>query len=407
MVYGSSYVMPAEFEPHSAIWLGWPTFQWFSDPALDTRLSLGNIAQTLSDYEVKTNIMCGTAEGVMEARQWLMENGFPISSLMSFLAIDQVDIWVRDYGPNFLIDRSSDKRAIAGYRQNQWGYSTLTDPVSERMSMLPRAVFDHLNLDDFLSTEVISEGGGRIQNGQGVVLVNRAVECGRNPGVSQEDLESAYKSTLGATKVIWLNSGLREDPHADWGPIPYRSASGDAILLYGPQTTGGHLDEFCCFSAPNQVLLAQVSEQEAATDPIAAVNYATLADAYRVLCNSSDQDGNSFQIRRVPSPSVEYRLIQPSEPMYSQFLAKLEYSADAPAFPFGTPIYVVRSSSYMNFLVTNGLVIAPKYGDGDKDGEALQALSDAFPDRDIVQMDPAPINYAGGGIHCVTQQQPA
>lgn len=53
MVSGSNYVMPGEFEPQSAIWLGWPTFQWFSDPALDTRPSLGTIAKTLSDYEVK------------------------------------------------------------------------------------------------------------------------------------------------------------------------------------------------------------------------------------------------------------------------------------------------------------------------------------------------------------------
>lgn len=407
MVSGSNYVMPGEFEPQSAVWLGWPTFQLFSDPALDTRPSLGTIAKTLSDYEVKTNIMCGTTEGVMDAQHWLTENGFPISSLMNFLAIDQVDIWVRDYGPIFLIDRSSEKRAIAGYRQNQWGYSTPTDPVSERMTKLPRAVFDYLNLDDFLSTEIISEGGDRIQNGQGVVLVDRAVEFGRNPDLSQDDLEAAYKSTLGATKIIWLNSGVREDLHTDWGPIPYPDSSGDTILLYGPQTTGGHLDEFCRFFSSNQMLLAQVSEQEAATDPIAAVNYTILADAYRVLSNSTDQDGNPFEIRRIPTPSVQYRLIQPTEAMYSQFLAKLKYSGDAPVFPDGKPVYIVRSSSYANFLVTNGLVIVPKYGDSDKDSEAHQALSEAFLNRDIVQIDPTPINYAGGGIHCITQQQPA
>ena len=402
----NDYIMPGEYEPQSAIWLGWPTFQRFHDPALDTRQTIATIAKVLSEHEVASYIMCGDAVGISQAQEWMKANGFPISPNMHFVAIDQVDIWVRDYGPIFLLNRASGKLAIASYMQNQWGYSTETDPVSVRMSQLPKAVLDYLELDTLLATDVVSEGGDRIQNGQGTLLVNRAVELQRNPATSTEELDAAYKYTLGATKVIWLNAGAHEDLHADWGPIPYTDPSGKQVLLYGPETTGGHLDELCRFVSPNCVLLAQVTEQEAATDPVAAVNYARLADAYRVLCKSTDQDGRPFEILRIPVPTTDFRSIDSSEPMYYNFLEKLSYSGDAPPFPKGDPVYIVRSSSYANYLVTNGLIIAPKYGDDQRDSEAHAALSSAYLDREVVQIDPTPLNYAGGGIHCVTQQQP-
>ncbi len=400
------YIMPGEFEPQTGVWLGWPTFQWFQDPTLDTRRSIASIAKTLSDHGVPSYIMCGDAAGISRAQHWLTANGFTISPIMHFLKIDQVDIWIRDYGPTFLVDRTSRKMAIASFRQNQWGYSTEEDPESERMSNVPKSVFDYLKMDSLLSTSVVSEGGDRIQNGQGTLLVNRAVELQRNPDASVESLELAYKQTLGVTNIIWLNAGVREDLHSDWGPIPYSDPSGQQILLYGPQTTGGHLDEFCRFVSPKRILLAQVSPQEAASDPIAAVNYARLADAYRVLVSSRDQDGQSFEIIRIPVPKTAFREIQPGEPMYHNFLEKLSYSGDAPPFPTGDPVYIVRSSSYANYLVTNGLVVAPSYGDEGKDSEALKVLSSAYPGREIVQIDPSPLNYAGGGIHCATQQQP-
>ena len=68
-------------------------------------------------------------------------------------------------------------------------------------------------------------------------------------------------------------------------------------------------------------------------------------------------------------------------------------------------MHIVKSASYVNYMATNGVVIAPRYGNPEKDDAVARILQAAY-DRDVVQIDPTPINYVGGGIHCVTQQQP-
>jgi len=62
----------------------------------------------------------------------------------------------------------------------------------------------------------------------------------------------------------------------------------------------------------------------------------------------------------------------------------------------------------------NGVVLLAKYWkEGrpgsvrEKDETARRIFAEAFPDRKIVQIDAENINLGGGGMHCVTQQQPA
>ena len=193
--------------------------------------------------------------------------------------------------------------------------------------------------------------------------------------------------------------------HSAWGPIPYRDEAGDTILLYGPQTTGGHLDELVRFAGPRDILLAQVTPEEAARDPIAALHYACGTALARTLQHARDQDGSPFTVVQLPVPAVEYLPVEPSEPMY-RWLAELEYPPDVPRFPHGRTIHVAKASSYANYLVTNGLVFAPAYGDAQKDAAAAATLEAAYPGRTVVQIDPSAINFAGGGIHCCTAEQP-
>ncbi|MGB0180343.1 MAG: agmatine deiminase family protein, partial [Candidatus Puniceispirillales bacterium] len=165
-------------------------------------------------------------------------------------------------------------------------------------------------------------------------------------------------------------------------------------------------DECIRFASANEIILTQVTEDEAAKDPIAAVNYARLEAAYRVLSQATDQDGNPFTITCIPVPDLAYQQIQSSEPMY-KWLSTLKYPARVPPFPTDcTAIYVVKSSSYANYLVSNGVVVAPEYGNTTKDQAVATALAKAYSGRTIKQINPSAINYAGGGIHCCTQQQP-
>ena len=401
----ADFVMPAEFEPHAAIWMGWPKSQPYTDPELDTRVPIAQIVTALCAHCVDVKLMCTDERGEREARRWLGTHGYPIADHLDFVHIDQVDIWVRDYGPIFTRN-SANRLGMARFLQNQWGYATTSDPVSRAMTELPERVARHLGIDHMTAADVVSEGGDRVVNGQGTLLVCRAVEAERNPQIDEADLEHAYRAALGVNKVIWLNNGLAEDLHATWGPVPYRDATGSEIHLYGPLTTGGHLDELVRFAGPREIVLAQVTPEDAARDPLAALNYARCEEAFRILSRATDQSGKPFHIARLPVPDVAYRRVSPSDRMY-RWLADLEYPAHVPPFPHGRPIHVVRASSYANYLVTNGLVVAARYGNAAKDDAAAAALEAAYPGRTVVQIDPTAINYAGGGIHCCTQQQPA
>jgi agmatine deiminase len=80
----------------------------------------------------------------------------------------------------------------------------------------------------------------------------------------------------------------------------------------------------------------------------------------------------------------------------------------------GDTINQLIASSYLNFLVTNGCVlVAAYYKEGrplstrQKDEQAKEILQQAFPGREIIQIHKAEdLNSNGGGIHCMTQQQP-
>ena len=398
------FVMPADTERHAAIWMGWPKDQWYADSALDTRPAIAGIMAALAAHGIDVQLMCTDRSGERDARRWLAANGFSPGSHVEFVHIDQVDIWVRDYGPTFTRN-AANQLGMARFRQSQWGYATTSDPVSAAMTRVPDLVAGHLGIERVAAVDFVSEGGDRIVNGQGTMLVSGTVEGARNPGVARAFLDRGYRTALGVTNVIRLDSGLGVDAHSSWGPLPYRDHVGDTILLYGPQTTGGHLDELVRFAGPRAIVLAQVTPDEAARDPLAALHYACCTAIARTLAQATDQCGGPLAVVQLPVPEVEYLAVQPTEPMY-QWLAELDYPADVPSFPHGRPIHVVKASSYANYLVTNGLVIAPRYGNAEKDDAAAATLEAAYPGRSVVQIDPSAINFAGGGIHCCTQEQP-
>ena len=402
----ADYAIPGEYETHAAVWLAWPTFQWFSAPEMDTRRTVAEIVQVLADRGVPARLMCENKRGIQAAQRWLARNGYSPGAGVQMLPIPAVDIWVRDYGPIFVRDPATGRLAIASYRQNQWGYSTVNNPTSVQMTELPDRVARFLGNDRVLCAKIVSEGGNRICNGDGVLLVNRTLEMQRNPGTPWKAIEAAHRSSLGVTRVIGLNGGLREDLQGNReAPIPYFHAD-EIIRLYGAQTTGGHADEFCQFASPNRIVLAEVTEREAAGDPIMAANYARLEEAYRTLSEETDAHGNPFEVVRIPVPDIDYMRVGPGEPMYSEVLARMCGVGRSEEFPEGKPLHIVKCASYANYMVTNGVVIAPRYGNAAKDDAVARILQAAY-DRDVVQIDPTPINYVGGGIHCVTQQQPA
>ena len=62
--------------------------------------------------------------------------------------------------------------------------------------------------------------------------------------------------------------------------------------------------------------------------------------------------------------------------------------------------------SYVNFYLANGGVVIPGFDDPN-DETARTTLAQCFPGRDILQIQATDIVQGGGGIHCITQQEPA
>lgn len=196
-----------------------------------------------------------------------------------------------------------------------------------------------------IASPMINEGGGIHVNGAGTLLVTRTVQLGdgRNSGWTQQQVDDEFARTLGTDRVIWIDRGLHRD-YDDFG-------------------TRGHVDIVACFSDATTVL---VHDQRNPEHP----DFTVTAEVKAILSGYPD-----LTVIDVPAP-------------------------DALRDDEGWVDY-----SYINHYVVNGGVILCAFDDpGDERAAAI--LRDAYPGREIVLIDARPLFARGGGIHCITQQQP-
>jgi agmatine deiminase len=249
------------------------------------------------------------------------------------------------------------------------------------------------------------EGGAIEVNGKGTLILCEATVFQRNPELTKEELEKEFKQALGVSNIIWTKQGLADDPNHFFRRITGNYIGGG---------TGGHTDEFIRFANPTTILLAWVSEEEKELNPINKMNYERMEANYEILKQSKDQDGKPFTVIKVPLPDlivkkVVARKYPDSEYMHTMDVRPGDFKpSEAPKL--GDTLLRVPASSYLNYLVTNEIVLLPSYvqaGSSKEKEEAVWAIfAEQFPDREIKFIDAMPINWHGGGIHCSTQQQP-
>jgi agmatine deiminase len=199
---------------------------------------------------------------------------------------------------------------------------------------------------------LVAEGGAVHSDGLGTLLTTESVLLDplRNPGWTKQQVDDELCRQLGATKVIWLPRGL----------------TGDMTSLVGGNGTNGHVDVFCAWVRPGRVVL---HDQPDPQHP----DHEVLAEAFEILSAATDARGGAIDIVRVPAPA----------------------SGDS-----------LRHDSYVNFAVTNGSVVVGTFDDAEADEYALTVLAAEFPGRRVRAVDARPIFDNGGGVHCITQQQP-
>jgi agmatine deiminase len=254
------------------------------------------------------------------------------------------DSWCRDSGPTFICHPQQGLAGVS-WRFNAWGGKS----AHELDEGLGRRVLNHLGLECF-GTALSNEGGAIHVDGEGTLITTESVllNPNRNPGMSKAEMEAVFARLLGIKKTIWL--------------------PGDPDYVTGDMTDG-HVDGICAFARPGVLLVD-------ATHDRASVYAEVVRENRRALELATDAQGRRFE-------------------MLELYEATDAVDTEADVF----------CASYTNFYIANGAIIMPAYGIA-ADQVAAHVLAQAFPGREVVPVQINHLAHGGGGVHCITQQQP-
>ena len=326
--------MPAEWEPHERCWMAWPCRieVWGSNLGA-TQRTYADVANTISQFEPVT--MLALPQDVETATSLCSEN-------VSIMPAEIDDSWMRDNGPNFVVNDAGDLAASI-FHFNAWGGKY--KPWAKDAAIGHRLA-EHLGLRTF-SAPIFMEGGGINVDGEGTLLTTEqcVLHENRNPGMQKEEAEQIFRDSLGVEKILWM-PGDPEDTETD-----------------------GHIDGIACFIESGKVLVEICPAK-------GTERYDNMQANLDAIRGATDAKGRELEI----------------------VLIEEAYEAERRNDIF--------ACSYINFYIPNSAIVMPRFGI-DRDEDARKNLAALFPDREVVQVDLSDIAIGGGGIHCITQQQPA
>lgn len=236
------------------------------------------------------------------------------------------------------------KGELAGVdlRFNAWGNKY---QPHDQDALMARRMLEHVGVPRF-STQLTAEGGGLSVDGDGTLITTEScfLNANRNPGWTRQDVEIELMQLLGVKKVIWLPGNVEETE------------------------TDGHVDGIAAFVRPGVALIERSSDP---TLPGADI----MEENVKALESATDAKGRPIELVFIEEA----------------------HGADAHGCRF--------CRSYVNGYIANGGVVIPSYGIPEDD-RARAIYESVFPDRRVVQVPINDIAVGGGGVHCITQQQP-
>jgi agmatine deiminase len=239
--------MPAEWAPHAATWIAWPhnPADW-PNKFQPIPWVYCEIVRHLSQVE-DLHILVNDEDDERRALNMLRRQGANVARL-HFHCWRTDRVWLRDSGPIFVkkyaegsVKNAASEVALTNWKFNAWAkYDNWRndDLIPKQVATLygVTSFEPSVTLADGKTKRLVLEGGSIDTNGEGVLLTTE--ECllsevqQRNPGVSREQLEEAFREYLGIEKVIWLNRGCAGDD------------------------THGHVDDISRFVGTNKILTA-------------------------------------------------------------------------------------------------------------------------------------------------------
>jgi agmatine/peptidylarginine deiminase len=275
-------------------------------------------------------------------RQRLIHAGAPPSRVQVY-AVPSDDVWARDHGP-ITIFRSR-RRLHLDFTFNGWGgkFDARRDNAITRRLAQIGAWDAPVETIDF-----VLEGGALESDGAGTLLTTERCLLAptRNPGLSKAQIEEKLRLWFGAARVLWLKRGdlLGDD-------------------------TDGHIDTLARFCDPGTIAYQACEDR-------ADAHYEELAAMAAELATLQQPYGKPYRLVPLPLP----------KPIHDDTGRRL---------PAG----------YANFLIINGAVLVPVYGDA-ADETALERLRAVFPGREVIGIDCRALIHQYGSLHCVTMQIP-
>lgn len=340
----NSLRLPAEWEPQGAVLVAWPhentDWNYMLSEAQECYESL---IKAISRFAIAIVIAPDTS-GVRERLKEI-----PADRIV-FFDVPTNDTWTRDYGVISTID-GNNLWHLNDFAFNAWGgkfKSEFDNAVTGRMyeAGLLRGIYED-NLDFVL------EGGSIESDGFGTILTTSSclLTPTRNKGYKREDIEYKLKTTLGAKKVLWLETG---------------EIIGD--------DTDGHIDTIARLAPHDTILYCGAGwnmENDGQSKALKGVG--------ETLALFTNAEGRPFNLVELPMPDAIY---DPD---------------DGHRLP----------ATYANFLIINNAVLLPVYGQQRNDENAIMSLRVAFPEHEIVPIDCRAMIRQHGSLHCATMQIPA
>ena len=342
--------LPAEWEEQSGIMIAWPHEGTDWAPYLEEiEQTYTELVDAITQYEYVLLLARDPEDVKAKLRKRLKHLQM---RRIIFRQMEFNDTWTRDYGPITLCSHHQTRgffvpNHMLDFKFNGWGEkfkAALDDAVNVRLYYSGIFYGALENHSDF-----VFEGGAIDTDGQGTIFLTRHSQTAphRNQPLTETEIDSRLRSIFDfADRIVWIEHGE----------------------LIGDDTDG-HIDTLVrC--APNNTLLYAGTDDE--SDP----QYGELKLMEEQLKDLRTTDGRLYNIMRLTLP----------DPVYY----------DGERLP----------ATYANFLVINGAVIVPTYGQPDCDREAMDIIGSAFPDRNVIGINSLVTVRQHGSFHCLTMQLP-
>lgn len=257
------------------------------------------------------------------------------------------DTWARDHGGIGVMFKG--EPTVLNFIFNGWGMKFPANYDNQIVSEMESDQAFAPGIEVF-NLPFVLEGGSIESDGCGTVLTTASCifSKNRNECLSNANIMGAIKGLLGADRLLVLEHGYLEGDDTD-----------------------GHVDTLARFCDPETIAYVQC------TDPDDS-HFDELLAMERELLALRTAEGKPYRLISLPM----------AEPVFDE---------DGYQLP----------ATYANFLILNGAVLVPAYGNDELDEQACEALRTAFPDREIISVDCLPLIQQGGAIHCATMQYPA